>query len=299
MRNTVAWFVMALLFVGCSFSYAQEKINNIVAEKRVNPRLVKEWTKSVNKINTVYSSTTYIVKKSGGKDYRHISKHRDAIVWIPGTTDLSKDLIVVYWFHGHWGYVPQRTFENRTLKQFVPLVGKHNLVVVIPEMPWSVHTNTPTKRNSLLWQQPGSFLKFDKQVRTILVEHNLGNQLGAIDYKIVGHSAGGSTIKRLGLTGDLCELNPSDVVWSDSSYGRWLDAAWFGCLGLHPNIQVTVLVVKWDRPWKSATRFLSGLKPKPKNLVLKTLQRPKWNHKLIGDNSVKLSNLLGESNAVD
>ena len=66
-----------------------------------------------------------------------------------------------------------------------------------------------------------------------------------------------------------------------------------------PDIQVTVLVVKWDRPWKSATRFLSGLKPKPKNLVLKTLKRPKWNHKLIGDNSVKLSNLLGESNAVD
>ena len=299
MRNEVVWFLMALLFVGCSSSYAQEKINDIVADKKVNSRVVKEWTKSVNKINTVHSSTTYIVKKSGGKDSRHISKHRDAIVWIPGTTDLSKDLIVVYWFHGHWGYVPQRTFENRTLKQFVPLVGKHNLVVVIPEMPWSVHTNTPTKRNSLLWQQPGSFLKFDKQVRAILVKHNLGNQLGAIDYKIVGHSAGGSTIKRLGLTGDLCELNPSDVVWSDSSYGRWLDAAWFGCLGLHPDIQVTVLVVKWGRPWKSATLFVSGLKSKPKNLVLKTLKQPKWSHKLIGDNSVKLSNLIGESNAVD
>lgn len=290
------WLIIALFFAGCSASYAQEVSNKIVVDEKVNTRLVKEWTASVNSINDQQSSTTYIVKKSGGKDNRHISKHRHAIIWIPGTTDLKKSIVLVYWFHGHYGYVPSRTFEDRTLKQFVPLAGKNNIVVVIPEMPWSVYTNTPTKRNSLLWQKSGSFLKFDEQVKAVLIKHNSNSKLGDIDYKIVGHSAGGSTIKRLGITGDLCKLSPSDVVWSDSSYGWWLDNAWAGCLKSHPDIKVTVLVVKWGRPWKAATRFISGLRSKPERLVLKVLKQPKWSHKLIGDNSVRLSDLLGEAN---
>ena len=162
----------------------------------------------------------------------------------------------MFWFHGHYGYVPHRTFEDRTLKQFVPLVKSKNFIVVIPEMPWSIHTTTPTKRNSLLWFKPGDFMKFVSQVHTVLSTHNNNQALGKIDYKVVGHSAGGSTIMRLGITGDLCKINPSMVVWSDSSYGIWLDHAWKGCLSKNPQIRVKVLVAKWDSPYKNATRFM-------------------------------------------
>ena len=286
---------LIILGIFCSTSgFAQSVSHTIQWESGVNKRVVKEWAFSLNKTSNV-SSTTYIRKKQGGRDKLHRNGHRDVIVWIPKTTDLSKDFVIVVWFHGHWGYVPKRTFENRTLEQLVPLATKKNFVLVLPEMPWSVHTSTPTKRNSQLWLKPGSFLHFIDQVYSILHVHNNSNTLGDIDYRIVGHSAGGSTIKRLGMTGDLCKLSPSLVVWSDSSYGPWLQKAWDGCLANHREIFVKVFVAKGDWPWIRATQFMGEFQDPPKNLELHVMKKPKWSHKLIGDNVVKLSNLLGET----
>ena len=251
------------------------------------------------------SSTTYVKKKLGGKDKLHVSGHRDVIIWIPSTTKLTENFTVVFWFHGHWGFVPKRTFENRTLKQFLPLTKSKNFVLVIPEMPWSVHTKTPTKRNSLVWKKPGDFMKFVNSINSVLLNHMKRNDridassektIGKIDYKIVGHSAGGSTIKRLGITGDLCTLKPSMVVWSDSSYGNWLQLAWDHCLASNREILVKVFVSRGDSPWLRATQFMSRLPavyPRPpEKLELHVMNKPKWTHKLIGDNVVKLSNLL-------
>lgn len=288
--------IVALMLSGMVTAVHSEEVRNKVnVEKGTYKKVVNQWTQSVDKISTV-SSTSYIVKKSGGKDRLHRNKHRNAIIWIPNKTDLSQDFQLVFWFHGHYGYVPHRTFEDRTLKQFVPLVKSKNFIVVIPEMPWSIHTTTPTKRNSLLWFKPGDFMKFVSQVHTVLGTHNNNQALGKIDYKVVGHSAGGSTIKRLGITGDLCRINPSMVVWSDSSYGTWLDHAWKGCLSKNPQIRVKVLVAKWDWPYKNATRFMKQFgKNPPEQLTLHVFNRP-MTHKLIGNNAVRLSNLLGDPN---
>ena len=293
---TLLWIVLST-----SLAFSQTIVHTVHWEKGVNKKAVKEWVGSLDKVSNV-SSTTYIKKKVGGKDKLHRKGHRDVIVWIPKDTDLTKDFITVMWFHGHYGYVPQRTFENRTLKQFVPLAGSKNFVVVIPEMPWSVHTSTPIKRNSLLWMKPGDFMKFVIQVENILLNHvkskvsdvtGTKRGLGKIDYRVVGHSAGGSTIKRLGITGDLCKLNPSIVVWSDSSYGLWLQNAWDGCLG-ESNILVKVFVQKWLSPWKRTTAFLGQFQDMPDNLKF-YVKNKGWSHKLIGNNIVRLSDLLGET----
>ena len=290
--------IIALILMLFAPSYALEA-NKVFSEPDTNPRVVKEWKLSLSKISKS-PSTSYIIKKSGGKDKLHSNGHRDAIIWIPGSTDLSKDFIVVMWFHGHWGYVPHRTFEDRTLKQFVPMTDLKNFVVVIPEMPWSVHTPTPTKRNSLLWMKPGEFMKFVSQVENVLLSHDEGRlgdatrtkrSLGKIDYRIVGHSAGGSTIKRLGITGDLCLLNPSMVVWSDSSYGRWLDNSWDGCLKNNTSTIIKVFVRKWGRPWESGVRFMSRFQKAPQNIEFHVMVKP-WTHKTIGNNVVKLSGVL-------
>ena len=296
------YFVLLLWVVlSTSLAFSQTIVHTVHWEKGVNKKVVKEWTGSLDKVSTV-SSTTYIKKKVGGSDKLHKKGHRDVILWIPESSDLAKGFVAVIWFHGHWGYVPSRTFEDRTLKQLVPLTSDKNFVLVIPEMPWSVHTPTPTKRNSLLWMEPGSFLKFVSQVENLLLKHiergdssdaRAKGRLGEIDYRIVGHSAGGSTIKRLGITGDLCRLNPSMVVWSDSSYGKWLDDAWEGCLRDRPDILVKVFVQKWLSPWRNATRFLGQFQGPRKNLELHVKNKG-WSHKLIGDNIVKLSDLLGE-----
>ena len=296
MRYLIFLFLL-LLF---SPAFSQSTVHTVSWEKGVNKKVIKEWCISLDKTSKV-SSSTYIFKKPGGKDKLHKVGHRDTILWIPNTTDVSKNFIMVIWFHGHWGYVPKRTFENRTLKQFVPLAKSKNFVLVIPEMPWSVHGSTPTKRNSLLWMKPGDFLFFVNRVEKELFKHiNRGlddvegtrKKLGKIDYRIVGHSAGGSTIKRLGITGDICRLNPSLVVWSDSSYGNWLEKAWDGCLG-ESNIKVKVFVQKWLSPWKRTTAFLGNFQDMPDHLEFYVKDKG-WSHKLIGDNIVKLSELLGD-----
>ena len=290
--------ILSLLLFLPSTTYAQAHV--VDWTKGVNIKVVNQWSKSLNKVSDV-NSTTYIRKKEGGKDSLHVKKHRDVIIWVPSTTDLSKQFTMLIWFHGHYGYVPKRTFENRTLKQIVPYAKDKNFVLVLPEMPWSVHTRTPTKRNSLLWKKPGDFMKFVDQVKSILLSHaNNGvvdvtgteKRLGEIDYRIVGHSAGGSTIKRLGITGDLCKLNPSMVVWSDSSYGLWLRNAWDGCLHNHRDILVKVFVVKGGSPWRRSTQFMGQFQGPPENLELHVMRPPKWSHKLIGDNVVKLSGVL-------
>jgi len=294
-RFTATFF---LLF--CFNSVSAQEVSHVIEWRSgVNQKTVEEWSRSLSKISKV-SSKTYVMKKPGGKDNLHRKGHRDVIVWIPDSSDLTKPFISVIWFHGHWGYVPSRTFEDRVLKQFVPLTKDKNFVVVIPEMPWSVHTKTPTKRNSLLWMKAGSFMNFVTQIENLLINHvnrevsdvtRTRKRLGKIDYRIVGHSAGGSTIKRLGITGDLCKLNPSLVVWSDSSYGTWLQNAWDGCLKEHPNILVKVFVQKWQSPWKRTTAFLKTFNEIPENLKVHVKEKG-WSHKLIGNNVVKLSDLL-------
>lgn len=274
-------------------------------ERGVNNRVVNEWASSLDKISNI-SSTTYIKKKSGGLDRQHKKGHRDVIVWVPDTTNLTKDFTVVVWFHGHRGYVPNRTFQDRTLKQFLPHAQPNNkpanFVLVIPEMPWSVHTSTPTSRNGRLWTKSGDFMYFINQIERILIGHSIDKlleglkekidfkPLGKIDYRIVGHSAGGSTIKTISKTGDLCKINVTRIVWSDSSYGPWLKDAWSGCIG-KSKIPNEVFVRKGNSPWKRAITFLETFSKKPKFLHLH-VKAGKWTHKKIGNNVVELSGLI-------
>lgn len=284
---------LLVLFAACFFCQAANgQTHTVTWEKGVYKKTTKKWINALNKSGDV-SSTSYISKQLGGKDKLHAVKHRDSIVWVPNSANLSEEFIMLIWFHGHWGYDEQRTFNDRTLKQIVPksVEGKR-FVLVLPEMPWTVHGRTPTKRNSKIWMRSGDFLAYIKSVEGILSEHNENKPLGKIDYRIVGHSAGGSTIKRLGITGDLCELNPSMVVWSDSSYGPWLKLAWDGCLNENPQTTVKVFVAHGDSPWLRATQFMGEFQDPPPNLQLFVKRKPKWSHKLIGHNIIKLSGVL-------
>ena len=284
---------LLVLFAACFFCQAANgQTHTVTWEKGVYKKTTKKWINALNKSGGV-SSTSYINKQLGGKDKLHAVKHRDSIVWVPNSTNLSEEFIMLIWFHGHWGYDEQRTFNDRTLKQIVPKSAEgKRFVLVLPEMPWTVHGKTPTKRNSKIWMRSGDFLAYIKSVEGILSEHNENKPMGKIDYRIVGHSAGGSTIKRLGITGDLCELNPSMVVWSDSSYGPWLQKAWDGCLSKNRDILIKVFVAKGDWPWKRATQFMGEFQDPPENLELHVMKKPRWSHKLIGDNVVELSGVL-------
>ena len=53
-----------------------------------------------------------------------------------------------------------------------------------------------------------------------------------------------------------------------------------------------VFVAKGDTPWRRATQFMGQFQDPPKNLELHIKKKPRWSHKLIGDNIVKLSGLM-------
>lgn len=279
---------VALLLVSLP-SLAQE--HSVVWENGVYPKTVSKWTSALSKTSDI-DSTTYIRKQLHGEDRLHSAGHRDVIYWIPKSTNLSEPFVMLIWFHGHYGYVEERTFISRTLGQIVPKVDEANFVLVLPEMPWSVHGKTPTKRNSLIWTKKGQFLEFIDVAHSVLYNHNGEKDLGRVEYRVVGHSAGGSTIKRLAITGDLCKLGPSMVVWSDSSYGRWLDDAWNGCLSKSKTL-VDVYVHIGGKPHKNLKRFLRFFNKKnlPENLNFSMMGKG-WSHKKIGDGIVDLSGVL-------
>jgi hypothetical protein len=299
MKTTSLFF----LFLLCTSNLAAAQTQHTVHfDKGVYKPTINRWIDALDRHSKI-SSTTYIAKKVGGKDSFHQTGHRDLIVWIPRSTDLSRDFKVILWFHGHWGYIKHRTFQDRILKQFSPqaLLGKQ-FVVVLPEMPWSINTKTPTKRNGQLWQKPGDFIDFMFQVESILLRHKINSlleglkdasfvtQFGKINYRVVGHSAGGSTIATIAVTGDLCKISPTMVVWSDSSYSNWLSKAWDGCLG-DANIPTEVFVRKWGSPYRRATEFLGQFQGQPEFLHLHVKSKP-WTHKKIGNNIVEISGVL-------
>ena len=289
-RNIVI-FLIVLFFIPASVSSEEHTVS---WSKDAYNLTVKKWSNALNRVSSV-ESTTYIRKQLHGEDKLHATGHRDVIYWIPATTDLSKPFIMIIWFHGHWGYDENRTFVTRTLKQLVPKAEAGvNFVLVLPEMPWTIHGKTPRKRNSLIWTKKGQFLEFIDEAHSLLSKHNQGKRLGKADYRIVGHSAGGSTIKRLGITGDLCKIDPSMVVWSDSSYGAWLENAWDGCLKDSCTL-VSVYVHVGGPPWRSLNRFLNRFRKKdlPANLKFSMMGKG-WSHKKIGDNIVDLSNILNK-----
>ena len=278
MRYLISMFLLLLL---SSNTNAQSQ--KISWDRDVYSKTILKWTSALKETASV-SSTTYIKKLSGGKDKLHNAKHRDVIYWIPRTTDLSKDFVVLLWFHGHNGFVKKRTFQNRTLKQLVPKAkqGK-NFVLILPEMPWSVHGKTPTRRNGQIWENPGDFLIFIEDSLEVLKNH-AGTEIGDPDFRIVGHSAGGSTIATIGFTEDLCHIQPSRIVWSDSTYGRWLEKANDKCLQMFPS---DVFINGHKSTATSPRRFTKTYKGRNVRIHLKRLT-----HKQIGDNIVKLSGVL-------
>ena len=283
--------IIVACLLGMSSSNASGQTYTLDANPGVYHKTISKWTKSLHQVGEI-DSTTYFRKQLSGEDSLHSVKHRDVVYWIPSTTDLSKPFIMLIWFHGHYGFDQQRTFVDRTLAQMVPKAkeGK-NFVLVLPEMPWSVHGRTPTKRNGTAWTKKGEFYSFVRDaVNLVATHHGKGCEemscepLGKIDYRVVGHSAGGSTIATVGFTGDLCKLNPSRIVWSDSTYGRWIEKANTGCL---QEFNTDVFINGHPSTATSPRRIVKT--HAGRNV---TIHQKKLSHKLIGNNIVKLSGVL-------
>jgi hypothetical protein len=239
------------------------------------------------------TSTAWVYRSShnGWKDRSHHNKRRDNVLILPDTS--TRELTLIVWFHGLGGF-SEKTFRrvSRQLDQVVD--NGHSVAVAIPEMPWSINTKTKRSRQSQIWRKKGSFKSYVEDTIKILKWHYLimrGEGLDVVDIVVVGHSAGGSSIASASVEGGICDLNVSNVVWSDATYGSWLKRAHRGCLGrTNEDIKTIILVRKWDKPYHRARRFLKSLKNH--SYDFRVLPRKRYRHSRIGNEALLLSDLF-------
>ena len=115
--------------------------------------------------------------------------------------------------------------------------------------------------------------------------------MGLLRIAVVGHSAGGSALMSASESGDLCEIAPDNVIWSDASYGPWLKRAWGGCLAHAKGTKTEIFVHKGGTPYKRALQFQNLVGEQP-NVEIQVLPRKGWSHRLIGDSVLRLSKIF-------
>lgn len=252
---------------------------------------VARWTAAV--ASSGLETTSYIFPWT--VDPLHSNGHADAILMIPDSA-IPDQITLVLWFHGLGGF-SEKTFRDRLMPQMKSLVLEdgHSLAIAVVEMPWSINTRTPRKRQGRVFRVPGHLTGLVDELMDRLSAHfhgrGEGRLMSAPRIAVVGHSAGGSALMSASESGDLCEIGPTHVVWSDASYGPWLKRAWSGCLGKAKDIRTQVIVRKGDMPYKRALQHLRRV-GEPPNFRLDILPRRAWSHRRIGNSVLQLSKIF-------
>ena len=264
----------------------------IVTEAGAYTPTSQRWSRAIS--SSGLESTSYIFPWK--VDRLHSNGHADTILMIPDSA-VPDQITLVIWFHGLYGF-SERTFKDRILPQIKTLSSEdgHSLAIALVEMPWSINTRTPSKRQGKIFRKPGHLLGLVDELMDRLSAHFYGRDEGRLmsapRIAVVGHSAGGSALMSASESGDLCEIGPTHVVWSDASYGPWLKRAWSGCLGKAKGVKTEVIVRKGDTPWKRALQHIRRM-GEPDNFHLRVQSRKKWTHRRIGDSVLWLSKIFG------
>ena len=281
-------WVLIFLFLATTADAAE-----VHTEKGVFPKTAKRWIRALE--HASFGSISWIYKQHS-EDTSHISGRRDVILMVPSSSDPNSITLVV-WFHGLKGF-KDKTFRHRLIPQMNYIVeGGNSVALVVPEMPWSINTRTPGSRQGKVWQKQGDLYRFISEVKLRLQRWAFkvhDTKLGEVRLVFVGHSAGGSAIKSAAMEGSLCRLNPESVIFSDASYGRWLDKAWKGCFKNNRKIDLHILVRRRDKPHRNAERLMRVFQPDliPARVYYQVLPRKHWSHTHIGNSALILSDIF-------
>ena len=282
------FLLLISLCVFCTSSIAADVRPGVDTYEKTERRL----TRVTDGLAFESSSWIFRSKFNGHLDRRHYNGHRDSVLLVP-TSSHPDDLTLIVWFHGLGGF-SEKTFR-RVLSQAQEISKEgYSIAIAIPEMPWSINTSTKRSRQGRVWRRSGDFSNFILENKTLLASWaiaNYGVSINAIRIVVVGHSAGGSAISSAAVEGGLCDVQPHAIVWSDARYGRWLGAAWSGCLS-ESGITMHLLVRKWDKPHRNAEMFMKTLKGISPCVKYQVLNRRRWRHGDIGNRALILSDLF-------
>tara|TARA_R100000008_G_scaffold86732_1_gene81194 strand:- start:1698 stop:2597 length:900 start_codon:yes stop_codon:yes gene_type:complete len=262
---------------------------DLIAHPDSNPKPIKWMKDALVKHRVCFTLMSMPTKSSGQNDRRHKRGHRDTIVIIPDGLESASSAEIIYWFHGLTGF-SKKTFEKRLAPQYSWLVRKQSwpAILVVAEMPWSNFTSTQWKRQGRVFRKKNEFLSYTSEVEEKVVQILRKNKNFVFKRIIVGHSAGGSAIASAAKYGGLCETKPVAVVFSDSTYGRWFDRSWSGCLGKSirdRKFRILVLGQSFGKPWKNYIRWKKRHKQGSRFVEAYRLPFP-WTHGRIGNNAI-------------
>jgi hypothetical protein len=245
------------------------------------------WNKEVNALSIGGQTSTWHYRA----DRLNVNKKSEALIFLPDHS-APDDMTLIFWFHGCNGY-SDRTFDTRLALQLKKLQeANRSYALVVPELLWSKNTKTTCSRQGRSFRKAGELVSFvNDSIGRINILLRASSREILVDPRVVfiGHSAGGSVFKAAALSGDLCKINPSVVVWSDSTYSRWFDYAWKNCLEKGDS-DVVVLIRKWTKTWKSFKRSRRG-KNTPDFLDVRYFGG-KIYHSTIGDNAIEFADVF-------
>ncbi len=240
-------------------------------------------------LRNIQGKTVITKIPSNGKDdaFNRIDTGRDTILFAPATTDFTKPVDILYFFHGLGGF--GLDMYERVIPQAKILSEKNkNVVIIFPELPWSRGTFSEDKpnsqnpriqgRESLAWNgQDSNFLQFHQDILQILNQQFANNNFQKGKIILVGHSNGGSALGQAAKQGALNSINPDVITFSDADY-KWQSQlaaqnVWDNYVKNNPQVELNLLVqsspdAEGQKPFKYAQEFLSA-----NNFVLNSNQQ--------------------------
>jgi hypothetical protein len=312
-------FKIAVLILGMLFPICGNATPPVI-ESNAYWVTTKTWTNAYEnliRVKAVAEGVAYIapLKGNGLRDRLHKNKARDTIVFIPKNATFKKSLDIIFYFHGLGGF-KERDFKTRVLRHTKSFSLEKNYIIVVAEMPWSKNTSTPRSRQGRVFTGKNQFSDFVGSVLDVAKVHfkstckqtcpylpysHPTRNLAVDNVSLIGHSAGGSALMSISRSGglnwleDVAKVKTLKVIFSDASYGYWLDTAW---KHFKPKTDISinfiVLTRKFDKPYRNAKRFLKRFKITPQNITHHVFNR-RTTHADIGDQSLIWVYLSDES----
>ena len=263
------------------------------------PQSAKDWQETVQRNLLQGTSFLGVIDGNGAVDTQHRHGRRSTLIYIPPTFDPTRPWTLVYYFHGLTGFklgkdVPGGGYERDWMPATIldaQSLGE-NFVIVFPEMPWSYHTVTPTKRQRSVFDGTSDedFLVWDRGVRTVLSQ-DFGISTPPAHQIYIGHSAGGSTLRAISNSGALNSNPPDLIIWSDAAYGTWLDEFYRNFINDRNTevVMFNLVDTSATKPYKQTLRFIAQ-SGKPASLEVKTFTYGDgWYHRKIGYNALRMA----------
>jgi len=266
-------FAFLLLFPSVAFALQseagvlQKTVNELSNCEKASKLKIWSWVGFVN------GNNEHDPKHSNGKRSTFIA-HNEKVN--------AKIHFVIVWFHGMHGY-NAGTFDG--IYDYLVWLDKQNISVtfILPELPWSSNVNGIDGR--YVWVKQDSFKTFYDNALAKVPKLSKSKETHVI---VAGHSRGGKSIAWAAKTGGLCKVNPTWVIWSDATYGSWLQKAWEYCLKDIP-VHIEIFYLRNTETQTSVKKF--QLINNSTLVELIPMSYP-WYHGKIGDNVLKISDVF-------